>query len=337
MAQKGTMKPTMRALVLSAPAQSLVERDVPIPNPGLKEVLVRVKACGVCRTDLHLVDGELPHPKPCVIPGHEIVGEVVGLGSAAARFRMGDRVGIPWLGLTCGQCKYCRANQENLCDSAQFTGYTRDGGYADYASAHEDYCFAIPSNFTDIDAAPLLCAGLIGYRSLKMSGEAKRLGIYGFGAAAHIVAQLARFQEREVYAFTRPGDFIAQEFAKRLGAIWAGDSTMASPVELDAAILFAPVGSLVPTALQAIRKGGVVVCGGIHMSDIPAFPYRLLWGERIVRSVANLTRSDGEEFFALAAKAPLQLHSVAYPLVKANEALEDLRWGRLQGAAVLIP
>ncbi len=264
--------------------------------------MLHVRACGVCRTDLHVVDGELPDPKLPLVPGHEVVGTVAAKGERAGRFAVGDRVGVPWLGWTCGVCRYCRSGRENLCDRPAFTGYTLDGGYAEYVAADHRYCFPIPDGYSDAEAAPLLCAGLIGYRSLVMAGDARRLGIYGFGAAAHIVAQVAKHQGREVYAFTRPGDVAAQRFARELGAVWAGGSTDRPPVELDAAILFAPVGALVPAALAAVAKGGVVVCGGIHMSDIPAFPYRLLWGERVVRSVANLTRRDGEEFLALAPK-----------------------------------
>jgi len=324
-------------MAMVSPGQPLAERVLGVPTPGPHDLLVRVSACGVCRTDLHVVDGELPHPKPQVIPGHEVVGQVVAVGNAATRFRVGDRVGIPWLGETCGQCQYCRTGRENLCDAPLFTGYTRDGGYAEATLAREDFCLSIPEAYTDVEAAPLLCAGLIGYRSLKMAGDAQRLGIFGFGAAAHIVAQVARFQGRHVYAFTRRGDTTAQEFAVTLGACWAGDSATPPPQQLDAAIIFAPVGELVPIALNAVAKGGTVVCGGIHMSDIPAFPYRLLWGERVVRSVANLTRADGEEFLALAPRIPIRPHPVTYRLADANQALSDLRSGRLQGAAVLVP
>jgi propanol-preferring alcohol dehydrogenase len=331
------MQATSRALFVERPGQPLQTAFREPPTPGPKELLLRVRACGVCRTDLHVVDGELPHPKACVIPGHEVVGEVVALGPGASRFSIGTRVGVPWLGQTCGECRYCKSGCENLCASALFTGYTRDGGYADYTLAHEDYCLALPDAYSDAEAAPLLCAGLIGYRSFKMTGDARRIGIYGFGAAAHIIAQIAHFQGREIYAFTRPGDVAAQQFARDLGAVWAGDSTSPPPEPLDAAILFAPVGSLIPAALAATTPGGIVVCGGIHMSDIPSFPYRLLWEERIVRSVANLTRADGEEFFQLAPQHPLRLHSQPYPLDKANQALADLREGRLQGAAVLFP
>jgi propanol-preferring alcohol dehydrogenase len=291
----------------------------------------------VCRTDLHVVDGELPNPKLPLVIGHEIVGTVVERGSGAKRFAVGDRVGVPWLGSTCGVCDYCRSGRENLCDRPGFTGYTLDGGYAQFVAADERFAFSIPPDYSDAEAAPLLCAGLIGYRSLVLTGDARRLGIYGFGAAAHLVAQVARFQGREVFAFTRPGDAEGQAFARRLGAVWAGDSTTIPPEPLDAAIIYAPLGSLVPAALAATRKGGVVVCAGIHMSDIPQFPYRLLWGERAVRSVANLTRSDGEEFLALAPRAGLRPEVRTYPLAAANEALADLRGGRLAGAAVLIP
>jgi propanol-preferring alcohol dehydrogenase len=307
--------------------------------PGPDEVLVKVAACGVCRTDLHVVDGDLAEPRLPIVPGHEIVGRVesVGSGSAALRFRRGDRVGIPWLGHTCGTCIYCKAGRENLCDRPRFTGYQTDGGYAEYATADARYCFPLPERYGDVEAAPLLCAGLIGYRSLAMAGKAERLGIYGFGAAAHIVAQVARFQGRSVYAFTRPGDADAQAFALRLGCVWVGGSDRAPPLPLDAAIVFAPVGALVPAALAAVRKGGTVVLGGIHMSDIPAMPYRLLWGERSVRSVANLTRADAEAFLALAANVPIETETVPFPLSAANEALERLRAGRLTGAAVLVP
>jgi propanol-preferring alcohol dehydrogenase len=311
--------------------------DLPIPEPGPDQLLIQVRACGVCRTDLHVVDGELPNPKPAVIPGHEVVGSVERAGARVDRFVGGQRVGVPWLGWTCGECRYCRSGRENLCDRPKFTGYTLDGGYAEYVLADHRYCFALPEGYSDANAAPLLCAGLIGYRSLVMTGDARRLGIYGFGAAAHIVAQVARYQGREVYAFTSPGDQQAQEFARSLGAVWAGDSTGSPPEQLDAAIIFAPVGALVPAALRAVVKGGVVVCGGIHMSDIPSFPYEILWGERVVRSVANLTRRDGEEFFALAPKVPVRTEVQTAPLARANEALGRLRAGEIRGAAVLIP
>ncbi|HMC09977.1 MAG TPA: zinc-dependent alcohol dehydrogenase family protein, partial [Pirellulaceae bacterium] len=318
----------MLAMVLHEPGQPLVAEDHPAPQPSVGQVLLKVKACGVCRTDLHVVDGELPPPKPLIVPGHEIVGEVVASGQGANRFAVGDRVGVPWLGGACGDCKYCTSGRENLCDRARFTGYTLDGGYAEYALANEDYCFAIPAEFADEQAAPLLCAGLIGYRSLKMVGDPERLGIYGFGAAAHIIAQIARWQGREVYAFVRAGNEAAKQFALDLGAVWAGDSNERPPIELDAAIIFAPVGALVPAALAAVARGGTVVCGGIHMSDIPSFPYRLLWGERVVRSVANLTRRDGEDFLAIAPRVPVRTQTQRYPLANANQALDDLRHGR---------
>ncbi len=327
----------MLAMCFTAPGQPLRPTERPVPQPGPGQVLVRVRACGVCRTDLHVVDGELPHPKPAVVPGHEVVGVVERLGDGAGRFAAGDRVGVPWLGHTCGACRYCRSGRENLCDAPEFTGYTLDGGYAAYALADERYCFPLPPSYEDAPVAPLLCAGLIGYRSLVLAGDARRLGIYGFGAAAHIVAQVARFQGRAVYAFTRPGDAQAQAFARDLGAVWAGDSTGPPPEELDAAIIFAPAGPLVPAALRAVAKGGVVVCGGIHMSDIPSFPYELLWGERVMRSVANLTRRDGEEFLALAPRVPVRTEVQTFPLREANEALRRLRAGQVRGAAVLVP
>jgi propanol-preferring alcohol dehydrogenase len=286
---------------------------------------------------LHVIDGELPHVKPSVIPGHEIVGTVERIGERVTRFEVGQRVGVPWLGWTCGVCRYCQTGRENLCDNPRFTGYTLDGGYADYAIADERYCFSLPEEYSDAEAAPLLCAGLIGYRSLCMTGEVHRLGIYGFGAAAHIAAQVARYQGREVYAFTRVGDIEAQHFAQELGAVWTGDSSQQPPEPLEAAIIFAPVGSLVPAALRATVKGGTVVCGGIHMSDIPSFPYEILWGERVIRSVANLTRQDGEEFLALAPKVPVRTSVEKFPLLNVNEALRELRAGLLRGAAVLIP
>jgi propanol-preferring alcohol dehydrogenase len=327
----------MRAMIFDTPRQSLRLIDLPALKPAPTQVLVRVAACAVCRTDLHVVDGELPKPKRPLVPGHEIVGVVAEKGKDVQRFKIGDRVGIPWLGWTCGECDFCRSGRENLCDQARFTGYTLDGGYAEFAVADERFCFPIPKKYSDVEAAPLLCAGLIGYRSLTKTGNAKRLGIYGFGAAAHIVAQIAKFQGREVYAFTRRGDAAAQAFAKSLGAVWAGDSKTPPPVPLDAAIIFAPAGELVPLALKAVAKGGTVVCGGIHMSDIPAFPYDLLWQERTVCSVANLTRRDGEEFFALAPRVPVRTTVQTFPLAEANEALTRLRTGKLQGAAVLVP
>ena len=327
----------MKAMVLDRPGAKLRPAELPMPEPGPGQILVRVKACAVCRTDLHVVDGELPEPKLPLVPGHEIVGEVAKTGRGVDWFREGERVGIPWLGYTCARCRYCVAGQENLCDAARFTGYQIDGGYAEYTVADARYCFPIHGPYADHEAAPLLCAGLIGYRSLRMAGDGERLGIYGFGAAAHIVAQVARHQGRQVYAFTRADDLAAQEFARELGAVWAGGSGARPPDELDAAIIFAPVGALIPAALQAVRKGGVVVAGGIHMSDIPSFPYRILWGERMVRSVANLTRRDAEEFLALAPKVPVRTETLLFPLAAANEALARLRTGRLRGAAVLLP
>ncbi|WP_307155678.1 zinc-dependent alcohol dehydrogenase family protein [Rhodopseudomonas julia] len=327
----------MRAMVLERPGAPLLLKDVTRTRPGPGEVLIAVSACGVCRTDLHVVDGELENPKLPLIPGHEIVGRVAACGPGVRVLREGDRVGVPWLGHTCGNCAYCRSGQENLCDRPGFTGYTIDGGYAEFCVADAHFVFALGETGSDAEMAPLLCAGLIGHRCLRMAGEAERLGLYGFGAAAHIVAQVARHQGRSVYAFTRRGDLQAQAFARELGAVWVGDSSDQPPDELDAAIIFAPVGALVPAALKAVKKGGVVVCGGIHMSDIPSFPYELLWGERVVRSVANLTRADGEEFLTLAPEVPVQTTTVSYPLDKANEALADLRSGALTGAAVLIP
>jgi propanol-preferring alcohol dehydrogenase len=325
----------MRAMVLGRPRQPLVMCERPMPQPAAGEILVAVSACGVCRTDLHVVDGELPHPKLPIVPGHEIVGRVVALGDGVAGFETGQRVGVPWLGATCGGCSYCRADRENLCDAPLFTGYTRDGGYATHAIADARYCFAVPDAFDDAAAAPLLCAGLIGWRSYRMAGEGAALGIYGFGAAAHILAQVAVWQGRRVYAFTRAGDGAAQAFARSLGAVWAGGSDETPPEPLDAAIIFAPVGALVPAALRVVKKGGRVVCGGIHMSDIPGFPYAILWEERQVVSVANLTRADAREFLAIAPRSGLKTEVVRYPLEQANAALEDLRCGRLQGAAVL--
>ncbi len=327
----------MYAMRLHSPRHALAREALALPDPGARQLLLKVRACGVCRTDLHVVDGELPHPKLPLVPGHEIVGEVAARGPEAERFRQGDRVGVPWLGGTCGRCEFCTSGRENLCDGARFTGYDLDGGYAEYCVADERFCFAIPQRYGDQEAAPLLCAGLIGYRSLAMAGDAQRLGIYGFGAAAHIVAQVAKHQGRRVFAFTRPGDVEGQAFARRHGADWAGDSGAAPPEALDAAILFAPVGALVPEALARVRKGGIVVCGGIHMSDIPTFRYALLWGERRVQSVANLTRADGEQFMRIAAGIALRTETVRYPLDKANEALAALRAGTLSGAAVLVP
>jgi alcohol dehydrogenase, propanol-preferring len=326
----------MRGMFFEKPGQLLRQADLPAPKPGSGQLLIRVRACAVCRTDLHVVDGELTQPKLPLIPGHEIVGTVEEKGAGVERFQIGDRVGIPWLGWTCGECAYCRAGQENLCDRAKFTGYTLDGGYAEYTVADQRFCFPIPDSYGDAEAAPLLCAGLIGYRSLAKAGKGKRLGIYGFGAAAHIVAQVAKFQNRELYAFTRPGDEDAKKFALGLGAVWAGGSNELPPVKLNSAIIFAPVGDLVPQALRAVDKGGIVVCGGIHMSNIPSFPYEILWEERSICSVANLTRRDGEEFLALAPKVPVRTEVQTLPLEEANEALARLRSGRIQGAAVLV-
>src|SRR5579859_54442 len=327
----------MRAMILDAPNTPLVAMTLPVPVPGPQQILIKIHACAVCRTDLHVVDGELPGPKPALVPGHEIVGTVAAAGAAVGRFRTGDRVGVPWLGWTCGTCGYCRSGRENLCDRARFTGYQIDGGYAEYTVADQRFCFAMPAGYSDVEAAPLLCAGLIGYRALRMAGEARRLGIYGFGAAAHIIAQVARVEGREIYAFTRAGDRPAQDFARSLGAVWAGASDEAPPEPLDAAIIFAPAGTLVPAALRATAKGGTVVCAGIHMSDIPSFPYEWLWGERAIRSVANLTRRDGEEFLALAARLPIRTKTEPFDLADANQALERLRSGNLTGAAVLVP
>ncbi|XUW92720.1 zinc-dependent alcohol dehydrogenase family protein [Burkholderia sp. M6-3] len=325
----------MRAMLFDGDSPILREEDVPDPTPGIGEVLIDIHACGVCRTDLHLVDRELDRPKRPVIPGHEIVGTVAEVGAGVTGFAVGDRVGVPWVGYTCRHCRYCLSARENLCDEARFTGYTIDGGYAERTVADSRYCFHLPVQYSDIEAAPLLCAGLIGYRTLSMAGDARRIGIYGFGAAAHIVAQVARHQRRTVYAFTRPGDQAAQQLALRMGAAWAGDSNEAPPDELDAALLFAPVGALVPQALRAVVKGGVVVCGGIHMSDIPSFPYSFLWGERRLVSVANLTRDDGLAFMRTASETRLTLETTTYALEDANRALADLRDGRLTGAAVL--
>ena len=327
----------MHAELLTAAGQPLVATELPTPLPGPQQVLIRVHACAVCRTDLHVVDGELADPKLPLVLGHEIIGTVVERGADVDRFTIGDRVGVPWLGWTCGVCEYCRSGRENLCDRARFTGYQIDGGYAELTAADQRYCFAIDPAYSDIEAAPLMCAGLIGYRTLRMAGDARVIGIYGFGAAAHIVAQVARHQGRRIFAFTRPGDLMAQDFARGLGAEWAGDSTAMPPEPLDAALIFAPVGGLAPAALAATKKGGTVVCGGIHMSDIPSFPYSILWEERVLRSVANLTRRDAEEFLALAPQAGVKTETVTYPLARANDALADLRHGALRGAAVLVP
>ena len=325
----------MRAMLLEAPGRPLRESEVAVPKPAPRQVLLRVLACAVCRTDLHVIDGDLPEPKLPLIPGHEIIGAVAEAGPEAERWAAGQRVGVPWLGWSCGSCGYCRAGRENLCDRARFTGYQIDGGYAEYTVADERFCFEIPSGYTDLQAAPLLCAGLIGYRSLVAAGDAETLGLYGFGAAAHIVIQVARHQGRRVFAFTRPGDAEGQRFARALGAEWAGGSDADPPEPLQGAIIFAPVGALVPAALRAVKKGGTVVCAGIHMSDIPAFPYGILWGERVIRSVANLTRRDGEEFLKLAPLVPVRTSVEPYPLARANEALDALRTGRVRGAAVL--
>jgi propanol-preferring alcohol dehydrogenase len=327
----------MRAMLWDRAHAPLRCVEVAIPQPARGQVLLKVSACAVCRTDLHLLDGELPDARPGVIPGHEIVGRVVALGDGAGRFAIGDRVGVPWLGTTCGQCRFCRAGRENLCEAARFTGCQLDGGYAEYTVADEAACLPIPDAYTDAEAAPLLCAGLIGLRALRMAGEARRIGLYGFGAAAHIVAQIARHEGREVFAFTRPGDILAQDFARGLGAAWAGGSDALPPVALDAAIIFAPVGALVPAALRALDRGGVVVCAGIHMSDIPQIPYAILWHERMVRSVANLTRADGRDFMAIAPKVPVRTHVETLKLEQANVALERLRRGEVSGALVLVP
>ena len=326
----------MRAMLFERFGQPLRSAELPVPKPAAGQLLIRVRACAVCRTELHVVDGELTQPKLPLIPGHEIVGTVEEKGEGVERFNIGDRVGIPWLGWSCGVCSYCLAGQENLCDHARFTGYTLDGGYAEYTVADERFCFPIPDSYSDTEAAPLLCAGLIGYRSLIKAGNGRRLGIYGFGAAAHIIAQVARYQKREIYAFTRPGDKEAEKFARDLGAVWAGGSNELPAVKLDAAIIFAPVGSLVPQALRAVGKGGTVVCGGIHMSDIPSFRYEILWEERSLCSVANLTRHDGEEFLALAPKVPVRTEIETFPLEEANQALARLRSGKIRGAGVLV-
>jgi alcohol dehydrogenase, propanol-preferring len=324
-------------MVLDAQRTALRAAELPAPEPGVGEVLLDVSCCGVCRTDLHVVDGELTEPKLPLVPGHQIVGRVVASGPGAERFAAGDRVGVPWLGWTCGECRYCLSGRENLCPRARFTGYQRDGGYADQASADERFCFPIPEGYPDLQAAPLLCAGLIGYRSLRMTGDAERLGLYGFGAAAHIVCQVALHEGRRVFAFTRAEDEEAQSFAREVGAEWAGDALGPPPEELDAAIIFAPVGELVPAALRAVAPGGVVVCGGIYMTELPAMSYDLLWGERVLRSVANLTRADGEAFMSLAPKIPVRTTVEGRPLMDANDALQRLRAGRVRGAEVLVP
>ena len=323
-------------MVLEKPRQPLVLREVPKPKPEGRQLLVRVSACAVCRTDLHIVDGELPDPKLPLIPGHQIVGRVEEIGTSVEKFSIGERVGIPWLGWTDGECVYCRSNRENLCDRARFTGYTIDGGYADFVVADARFCFRLPEQYDDVDVAPLLCAGMLGYRSYRKTGDARRLGIYGFGNAAHLIAQVAIYQGREIFAFTRPGDKVGQESARKLGITWAGGSDEMPPERLDAAIIFAPVGPLVPTALRTLAKGGIVVCGGIHMSDIPSFPYVDLWGERAICSVANLTRGDGEEFLEIASRVPVQTKTETFPLEEANTALEKFRSGELSGTAVLL-
>jgi propanol-preferring alcohol dehydrogenase len=327
----------MRAMILRRPRQPLEEADIPAPLPGPHEILLDVRACGVCRTDLHVLDGELPDPKLPLVLGHEIVGIVSALGPDATRFAPGERVGVPWLGRTCGVCEYCTSGRENLCRTPRFTGYQQDGGYAEQVVADERYCFAIPDRYSDDDAAPLLCAGLIGFRSLRKAGDARRIGLYGFGASAHLIAQVAAYQGREVYAFTRAGDIDAQRFARTLGAVWAGPSSDPAPEPLDAAIIFAPAGELVPAALRAVAPGGIVVCAGIHMSDIPSFPYEILWEERTICSVANLTRDDGDEFLRIAPRVPVRTTVVPFPLAQANDALDRLRHGRIEGAAVLVP
>lgn len=327
---------TMAAMVLRRPGALLEPQELIVPQPGPGQLLLKVAACGICRTDLHIVDGELTEPTLPLVPGHQIVGRIVAMGPEVTGFSPGERVGVPWLGGVCGRCSHCRAGRENLCDRARFTGYQMNGGFAEYCVAATPFCFPLPDDYPDLQAAPLLCAGLIGYRSLRLAGEGLRLGLYGFGAAAHILAQVALWQGRQLYAFTRPGDRAAQDFARRLGACWAGDSDTLPPTELDAAIIFAPVGALVPAALRAVRKGGRVVCGGIHMSPIPSFSYDLLWGERSLVSVANLTRQDGAEFLALAPRVPVRTEVTAFPLRQANEALAALRSGQLSGAGVLV-
>lgn len=326
----------MRAMILETPGYDLRLVELPQPDCGADDVLLKVGACGVCRTDLHILDGELTQPTLPLIPGHEVVGNVVAKGKNVECFAIGQRLGVPWLGHTCGHCRYCLSGRENLCDEARFTGYTLNGGFAEYVAADQSYCFPLPEGYNDAHAAPLLCAGLIGYRALVAAGEAEHIGIYGFGAAAHIIAQVAHWQGRKVFAFTKPGDLAGQQFARELGATWAGDSMTAPPVELEAAILFAPVGALIPEALRHTAKGGIVVCAGIHMSDVPAFPYSILWGERSIRSIANLTRRDGEEFFGIAPRAGIRTEVETFQLEQANEALEKLRNGSIKGAAVLV-
>lgn len=332
-----TIPPVMRAMVMEAPREPLLMKKLPVPFPGKKQVLIRVISCGVCRTDLHIVDGELPFPGHPLVPGHEIIGTIVQMGEGVINFKEGDVVGVPWLGYTCGECRYCLRGQENLCEKALFTGYTINGGYAEFTIADHRYCFPVARQYANAPGSPLMCAGLIGYRSYQMTGNGvKNLGIYGFGAAAHILIQLAIYQGKKVFAFTREGDAEAQQFSKQLGAVWAGGSLQKPPEKLDAAIIFAPVGSLIPKALKDTEKGGIVVCGGIHMSDIPSFPYNLLWEERVLRSVANLTRKDGEEFLRLAPEVPIKTEIKTYSLQQANDALADLRNGKIHGAAVLV-
>jgi propanol-preferring alcohol dehydrogenase len=326
----------MHAMILETPGTLLKKVDLPVPSFGPNDILIKVCACGVCRTDLHILDGELTKPKLPLILGHEIVGRVFAKGERVEKFNIGDRVGVPWLGHTCGKCKFCLSGRENLCDEALFTGMNLDGGYAQFAVADQHFSFLLPKDYSDAEAAPLLCAGMIGYRALVAAGDAKKIGIYGFGAAAHIITQVARWQGREIFAFTRPGDIAAQNFARELGACWAGDSTESLSTELDAAIIFAPIGELIPQALRSISKGGTVVCAGIHMSDIPSFPYSILWGERIVRSIANLTRQDGEDFFKIVSLTKIKTEIEIFPLEEANRALEKLRDGRIRGAAVLV-
>lgn len=327
----------MLAMVLKKIGMPLRKELISDPVPGIGEILIKVNACGICRTDLHIVDGELKEPKLPLIPGHQIVGHIVNLGERVSRFSLSDRVGVPWLGYSCRNCDYCLSGYENLCDHAKYTGYQLDGGFAEYCVAKADYCFPIPEGYNDIQAAPLLCAGVIGFRAYRKLENFKKIGIYGFGSAAHILIQVAQFKNQEIYAFTRPGDKAAAEFAMELGATWAGSSDLAAPVLLDGAIIFAPAGELVPQALRSVRKGGIVVCAGIHMSDIPSFPYDILWGERTICSIANLTRHDAEEFIKLAPKIPIQTNVQVFPLIEANEALEALRYGRFQGAAVIVP